>query len=475
MKITFSRGLFLTALTVAAVAAIAFAVDPAQTLYNLQHALAAQGHGFSLAEVPATLTAIAKAIEEANGAFEQFKKANDERLAKIEKGEGGQSFDMSIMTKAFEDMATRQKEVKDALETLEAKQNRRNLSGASGGADDEGGANPADVKAHREAFRKYIVKGTDFDLGLEQKALATTTNSGADGGYAVPKVIDTNIESLVVNISPIRGIARVTPVSTSDYHRLVNLRGTASGWVGETAARPSTNSPTLADIKPTMGELYANPQATQVVLDDPMFNVESWLAEEIATEFARAEGAAFVSGSGTNQPTGFLTPTYVSTDDAGRTFGQLQYIPTGVSGGFAAVSSTVNPADVLFTTMGKLKKAYRQGATWVLNKATLFTISAFKDAQGRYVFTPVQSPSVPDMICGYELVEAEDMPAIAANSLSIAFGNFQRGYEIVDRMGTRVIRDPFSNKPYIGFYTTKRVGGIVINSEAIKAVKFSVS
>lgn len=414
------------------------------------------------------LSEITKAIEASNKAFEEFKSANDARLAKIAEGKGSAD-EMAKMQKAFDDVAAESKAARERLELLEAKAGRRVLP--NGTEVDDNGRNPADVKSHAQAFNKYVRKGGDIAADLEQKALGWSTSGGADGGYAVPKVIDQDIENLLINISPMRAISRVTQVSTTDYYRLVNLRGTASGWVGETAARPATGTPTLASIKPTMGELYANPQATQQVLDDAFFNVESWLAGEIATEFARAEGAAFVSGSGTNQPTGFLTPTYVATDDASRTFGQLQYVPTGVAGGWAAS----NPADVFFSIVGKMKKGYRMGSKWVTNKQALFQLAAFKDSGGRYIFQPVQSPDIPESILGYEVVEAEDMPAIAANSLTVAFGNFQHGYEIVDRIGTRVIRDPFSNKPYIGFYTTKRVGGIVINSEAIKCVKFSVS
>jgi HK97 family phage major capsid protein len=410
------------------------------------------------------LTEVTAAIEKGNTAFEAFKTANDARLAKLEKGEA-QSDQMAVMVKAFDEVTATQKSVRELIENMEAKGRRLNI-GAGGASVKE-----ADVEEHTKAFGGYMRKGTDFDKGLEVKALAISTNSGADGGYAVPKVIENEIEALVVNISPIRGIAKVVQIGTSDYHKLVNTRGTSSGWVGETAARPATSTPTLVDIKPPMGELYANPQATQQMLDDVYFNAESWLAGEVATEFARAEGAGFISGSGTNQPSGFLTPTYVATADGARAFGSCQYIPTGVAGAFAAS----NPADLFFTVASSLKKGYRQGAKWVTNKGALFTIAAFKDSTGRYIFNPVAAPDVPMNILGWEVIEAEDMPTVAANSLSISFGNFQHGYLIVDRIGTRIIRDPFSNKPYIGFYTTKRVGGTVINSEAIKAVKFSVS
>jgi HK97 family phage major capsid protein len=403
------------------------------------------------------LSLIQKAIDDSNKAFEAFKEINDSKA----KTHGDK---LAEMEKAFADVTKGQSEVKALLELIEAKGNRPGF-----------GAGQSDTEKaqaeHKEAFGGYLRKGRDFDVAIEQKALAITTNSGADGGYAVPKVIDTMIQDLLVNISPIRSIASVQQISTSDFHKLVNLRGTASGWVGETAARTATGTPSLADIKPTMGELYANPQATQQMLDDTFFNAEAWLADNVAIEFARAEGAAFVSGNGTNQPTGFLNGTPLATDDGTRAFGSIQYVPTGVAGGFAAS----NPSDLFFSLAGKLKKGHRQGAKWVMNKATLFTVAAFKDSGGRYIFTPVASPEVPANILGWEAVEAEDMPAVAANSFSIAFGNFKNGYLIVDRIGTRVIRDPFTNKPYIGFYTTKRVGGAVIDSEAIKVAKFAVS
>ena len=405
------------------------------------------------------LTEIKSAIDASNVAFEEFKRINDARLAKIEAGNGDDGDLKAKMELAAKDMA----EQKKLLEAIETKLARPHL-----GADGKP-VNP-DVEEHKAAFGKFLRKGVEYDRGIEQKAL--NIGAGTDGGFAVPKEIDSAISALAVNISPIRSIASVVQVGTSDYHKLVNVRGTSSGWVGETSARTSTNTPQLADIAPPMGELYANPQATQQMLDDVFFNAEAWLAGEVATEFARAEGAGFVSGTGVTQPRGFLSYTNVSTDDATRTFGQIQYVGTGASGAFKTLTSTVNPVDDLYTVVGKMKAAYRAGSKWVMPKSVLFTVMAFKDYQGRYVFSPVSAPGMTDTILGYPVVEAEDMPALAANSYSVAFGNFKLAYLIVDRMGTRVLRDPFSNKPYIGFYTTKRVGGGVVNSEAIKLIKF---
>jgi HK97 family phage major capsid protein len=393
-------------------------------------------------------------IEKGNQAFADFKRINDEKTTKTEA-------DRKVeMEKAFADMDG----IKKSLETIEAKMKRPGFGG-EGKVEDEA------QSEHKKAFDGYFRKGIEFDLSIEQKALASSTNSGADGGYAVPKVIDTMLEELLINVSPIRQIANVVQISTSDYHKLVNKRGTSSGWVGETDARPATNTPQLVDIVPTMGELYANPMATQRMLDDVFFNAEQWLADNVAEEFAMQEGAAFINGNGSNKPTGFLAGTINATGDASRAFGAIQYVPTGAAGDFAAS----NKADFLYTLVGSLKAGYRQDACFVLPKATLFEIAAFKDANGRYLFDFSTVPGKPSSLLGYSVVEAEDMPAKAANAYGIAFGNFKRGYLIADRVGMRVVRDPFSNKPYIGFYTTKRVGGAVVNSEAIKVAKFAAS
>lgn len=405
------------------------------------------------------MSEIKTALDGQNTAFEQFKKANDERLAKIEAGKGDDANLKAQMAKAAEDMA----EQKKLLLALETKLNRPNL-GSDGKPIDE------NVEAHKTAFDGYLRKGTDFDREIERKALNIGT--GSDGGYAVPKEIDSVIDAVAVNISPIRQIAKVVQIGTSDYHKLVNVRGTTSGWVGETTTRSATNTPTLVDIAPPMGELYAFPQATQQMLDDVFFDAEAWLGGEVGTEFARAEGAGFVNGTGVIQPRGFLTYTNVATGDATRAFGSIEYTGTGASGAFKTLTSTVNPADDLFTVVSLMKAAYRTGARWVMNKDTLFAIMAFKDYQGRYVFNPTSAPGVEDTILGYPVTEAEDMPVRAANSYSVAFGNFQLCYLIVDRIGVRVIRDNLTAKPYIGFYTTKRLGGAVVNSEALKLIKF---
>ncbi|HEY0113534.1 MAG TPA: phage major capsid protein [Allosphingosinicella sp.] len=312
----------------------------------------------------------------------------------------------------------------------------------------------------------YLRKG--LESGVELKALSGVTD--AAGGYAVPEEIDAEIGRLLTSISPIRAIANVVKVGSAGYRKLVTSGGTPSGWVSETAGRPETASPSFVEIAPPFGELYANPAASQAMLDDAAFDIEAWLASEIAHEFARAEGAAFVSGSGVSRPKGFLAaPTSMSLDSV-RPFGTLQYVTSGAAGAFVQNA----PQDRLIDLVQALRPAYRQGAVFVMNSATASVIRKFKTSDGAFLWQPGLVAGQPDTLLGYPVVEAEDMPDIAADSLSIAFGNFKAGYLIAERTETQILRDPFTNKPFVHFYATKRVGGQVSNSEAIKLMKFSV-
>jgi HK97 family phage major capsid protein len=312
---------------------------------------------------------------------------------------------------------------------------------------------------------QYLRRG--IEAGLETKAIGSSTD--AIGGYAVPEEIDRVIDKTLVAISPIRAIANVVKVGSAGYRKLIATGGTPSGWVAYEAARPETNTPSFTEVVPAAGELYANPAASQQMLDDAMFDVEKWLAHEIATEFARAEGMAFVKGTGTSQPLGFLSSPNATTADGTRPMGTLQTIGTGVAGAFPAS----NPADKLIDFVQTLRSPYRQGAVFVMNSATAAAIRKFKTADGAFLVQPSLQAGSPATLLGYPLIEAEDMPDIAASSLSIAFGNFKAGYVIAERNATTILRDPYTHKPYVHFYATKRVGGQVVNSEAIKLLKFA--
>ena len=245
--------------------------------------------------------------------------------------------------------------------------------------------------------------------------------------------------------------------------------GADAGWVGEAAARPQTNTPVLANLQfPTM-ELYAMPAATSALLDDSIVNIDEWLAEEVRLSFADQEGKAFVTGDGINKPKGFTT--YTTVPNATWTWGNLGYIATGVAGAFAAA----NPGDKILDLIYAAKAPYRANARFVMNRTTQSAIRKMKDGQGNYLWQPATVAGEAPSLMGYSVSESEDMPDIAASSLSVAFGDFQRGYLIVDRVGIRVLRDPYSAKPYVLFYTTKRVGGGVQDFDAIKFLKFSVS
>lgn len=406
-------------------------------------------------------TEIKDLVTDIQKGLEDFKKINDERLSKIEKGNSASDFDAKLDL-VQKDIASAL-EMKKEIERLEAKQNALGLIGKQ--------EENQDKKAYKDAFFNSFVRKGNED-GLKDLAVkAMSVGTPADGGFALPEQIDRSIAQLARGLSPMRQVANIVQVSTSDYKKLVNVNGIASGWVGETAARTATNTSQLAEVAPPMGELYANPQVTQQALDDLFFNVEAAIGQQLAEEFAIAESAAFISGNGTNKPKGFLAYTTAATADSARAFGTIEHIATGVAGDFAAS----NKADVLYDTIGKLKAAYRAGSVWMMNKAIMFEVLKLKDTAGQYLWQPSLQEGFPIRLLGFGVVEAEDMPVKAANALSIAFGNFNQGYTIVDRIGTRMLRDPYTNKPYVGFYTTKRVGGAVVNSEAIKVVKFAAA
>ena len=328
-------------------------------------------------------------------------------------------------------------------------------------------ARPALSEAAREPTPE--VKGfVDGYLrkGRESEIKSVSGVVPQDGGYAVPREIDALIARELKEISPLRQIAQIVQTGTSGYRKLVTTGGTDSGWVGEIAPRPETATPEFAEIAPPSGELYANPAASQAMLDDAAFDVESWLASEIAMEFARAEGAAFVSGTGVNQPLGFLSSPVSAIGDGARPFGSLQYVGSGDAAGFDA-----NPDAKLIDLIHTMKAGHRQGAGWVMNSATLAEVRKLKTDDGAFLWQAALSEGQPDRLLGYPVVEAEDMPDVAAGAAPVAFGNFRAGYLIAERSATSILRDPFTNKPFVHFYATKRVGGQVLDSAAIKLLK----
>lgn len=395
-------------------------------------------------------------LEKQGRAFEEFKKTNDDMLKA--KADGKAVGDFEAKLSKINESLTTISELKAALAEVEKKMNRGSAAG-------EGDLAKAE---HKAAFGKFLRKGQEDGLGeLQQKAYNITTD--ADSGYAVPEELDREILQLLQNVSPMREVSTVRTVGASEYKKLVNKRGTNGGWVDEDDARPATNSSQFAVLTPFMGEIYAYPQATQQMLDDVFFDAEEFIQDQAAETFAEMEGASFTTGDGTKKPKGFLAYATAAQDDSARAFGTLQHLVSGAAAGFAAS----NGQDVLLDLVYSLKKAYRRNALWMMSKNMLCDVRKFKDAEGNYIWRPGLEAGQPDTLLGYGIAENEDMPAKAANALSIAFGDFKRGYTIVDRLGTRMLRDPYTNKPFVGFYMTKRVGGFLADSQAIKLLKFS--
>lgn len=380
--------------------------------------------------------------------FDEFKSGNDKRVEALEAEKGKLAGQVESLNGKLSELD----ELKSSLE--------KELAGIKR----PGAVAGQEVSEHKAAFLQFVRKGKDDGLAeLQQKALQTTVE--ADGGYAVPEELDRTILELLRDESPMRQVCGQITVSTPDYKKLVNLGGAGSGWVGETAPRPATGTPLLAQIAAVMGEIYANPQATQTSLDDMFFDAEAWLQSEVAREFAEKEGSAFLLGDGTNKPKGLLAYTMALTADDVRAFGQIQNVKSGTAGDF--------DADDLIKLVYTLRKGYRANSTWMLANMTLFKVRTMKDSQGNYLWRPGLEAGQPSSLLGYGVTENEDMPAVAADAHAVLFGDFKRAYTIVDRIGTRVLRDPYTNKPNVGFYTTKRVGGMLTDSNAVKVLTLS--
>lgn len=301
----------------------------------------------------------------------------------------------------------------------------------------------------------------------ERAQIQAAMSAGANeaGGYLAPVEWDRTIIKALRSVSPMRRLATVIPTTVRGYTSVWNLNQWGSGWVGEAAPRPVTTNTQLASVPYLHGEIYANPAITQQLLDDADFNIEQWLADEVAEEFAAQEGIAFISGNGVNKPQGLLT--YTDTEAPIHPGGALTVVPSG------AAATLV--ADGLIDFVYKLPAPYRQNARWLMASTTAAVIRKMKDGQDNYLWQPATVAGQPDTLLGFPVEMDENMPAVAANALPIAFGDFKRGYVINDRTGSRVLRDPYTNKPYVNFYTTKRVGGGVRDPKAIILMKVAAA
>ncbi len=399
---------------------------------------------------------VAECFDDFMEAFEAFKDANDERIAQVEDRVGEDVVTVEKMNRINRKLD----EQKTMMDSLLIK-GKRPGSGSNSHS-------PLANLEHKQAFDGYFRHGNEDGLRrYEQKALSY--GSDTDGGYLVPDETATEIGRRLALGSPIRAISGIQTVSASVYKKPFAVSGPVAGWANETDLRSETASPSLAELQfPTM-ELYAMPAATSQLLDDAAVDIDAWIASEVEQAFAEQESAAFVNGDGVNKPKGFLAETAI--DDASWSWGNIGYVPTGADGAFDAGAES----DVLVDTIYALKAGYRQNANWVLNRKTQAEIRKLKDADGNYLWQAPAAAGQAASLMGFSVVEAEDMPDIATDSTSIAFGDFQRGYLIVDRAGIRVLRDPYSAKPYVLFYTTKRIGGGIQDFDAIKLIKFGTA
>jgi HK97 family phage major capsid protein len=413
------------------------------------------------------------AVEQLHRAFEEFKSTSneneskrdavlEEKLAKIEA-------DMDAAQKIADEAALAAKRAQrsavDAGEPgvdLDAKA----LAWAKGIARQRGtdvheyGAK--DLDAYKAAFDRYLRKDDRALTPDETKALSV--GSDPDGGYVVNPDLSGRIVMKVFETSPMRAYASIQTISTDALEGLFDLEEAASGWVAETDTRAETATPQVGKWRIPVHELYAKPKATQKLLDDAEINMEAWLASKVSEKFARDEAAAFVNGNGVGKPRGFLTYA-----DGTTLPGTIEQFDTGANGAFA---SAPGGADVLLSALYGLKQQYRANATWFMNRTTTGLVRRLKDSNGEFVWSPGVAAGQPATLLGYPVAAFEDMPDPATGSLSIAVGDMREGYQIVDRIGIRTLRDPYSAKPYVEFYTTKRVGGDVVNFEAVKIINF---
>lgn len=417
-------------------------------------------------------------LEQQGKTFAEFKAANDEMQGEIKKLGSADTVTSEKVDKLNSALDKLQDEAKKRADDIEAKVNRMALGGSGGATDDDVKAaaqfsaergeqiDVAGLVAYKAGLNAYMRKGERLSAE-ERKAMSV--GSDPDGGYTVTPDTSGRIIKKIYETSPMRQVASVTTIGTDRLEGFNDLGEGTAGWVGETAPRPATGTPQLGKWEIPVHELYAFPQVTQKLLDDSMFDIESWLADKTSDKFIRTENAAFLNGDGVLKPRGLLTYTTALTGDATRTWEQFQHILTGTDASFG---TTTNGTDKLIDLVYSVKAGYRANANFMAARSTIGAVRKIKDGQGNYAWAPSLNAMSGGTILGFNIVEAEDMPVMAADSLSLAFGDFGEAYQIVDRIGIRVLRDALTNKPYVGFYTTKRVGGAAINFEAVKFLKF---
>ena len=409
---------------------------------------------------PPTAEEMMSAIDAIQSAFAEFRQKNDEHLNELREGR-----DDVVRREEIARIDNALSESNGLIEEM----NRRLAAVDAGTVSDPDGFT-ADQRQHTQEIINYMRNGVE-------PTLAASVGSDPDGGYVIGHEMEAGVDRVVGTFGAMRQIATVITIGSAEYRRLRGLGGAVSGWVGETESRPETGTPTLQLQKFPTHEIYANPAATQTVLDDGEVDIAAWLANEVGVEFAEEEGEAFIDGNGDNRPRGLIGGyDPVANASFSNSNPRLGYITTGVSGGFPdGGSPDSNPADALIDLIYTVNRRFRQNGSWLMNDLTLSSIRKFKDGDGNYIWQPSLQVGTPALLLGYPINIDDFMDDIAADSFSVAYGDFRRCYLIVDRSGVRVLRDPFTNKPYVHFYTTKRVGGGIQDFEAVKLLKFGTS
>lgn len=396
---------------------------------------------FADAGQPAAAPDIGAVLSEMNNAFAAFKADKDREIEALKAGD----------TQAQEQAAALGAE----LDALKASIDDLAVQMASGQMNGRG-APDKEAQAHIDATIAFMRTGevrADLKKGTD-----------SDGGYLVPKEWDRTITDKLQEKSPLRSVFHVQATGKPKFSKLYNMRGAASGWVGEEDARPKTDGPTFKSLDFETGEIYANPAATQQILEDAEINLEAFLAAEVQGEFAIQENKAFISGDGQKgKPYGLLTYAEGGAQAARHPFGA---VPVVKSGQAAAIT-----ADSIIDLVYSLPAQFGQGASFLMNRKTLAVVRKLKDGQGNYLWQPSYQAGEPSTLCGYPVHEIAEMPDIAGNALPIAFGDMKRAYMILDRRGVQILRDPYTNKPFVQFYTTKRVGGGLTDPQAVRLLK----
>lgn len=381
-------------------------------------------------------------FEQLNAAVTEMRQKNDEALAA--------KVDDVVLTEQVDRINAHIGTIEAAMDEALAKLAAANLGKIDGPKDAE----------YTDQFNAYFRRGVASERLETVKAAATKTDG--EGGYLAPIEWDRTVTGRLKQVSVVRQYASVVSISGAGFSKVFSDRNIGSGWVGETAARPATTTPALASLQWAIGEIYANPAASQGLIDDAEFNVEQWLADEVETEFARQEGIAFLSGDGTNKPHGLLTYVTGGANAARHPWGAIEAVNSG--------SAAALTGDGLLSLIYALPEEYEANARLFMNRTTAGAARKLKDGQGNYLWQPSYEAGQPATIAGVPVVHLPALPTVAASAIAALYGDMAETYQVVDRMGIRVLRDPYTNKPFVHFYTTKRVGGGVKNPDAMKAL-----